>query len=198
MINYIQAIHNILEQLLERFLLLQVKGNRLVRTSQLYAEDDHAEATQLHNMRFDSILAIAAKRQPSQQPLPGIPRLQNLEHAAVLAENGINYDMPLTPIQVAQIRAERIAKEKKEQLSAQKASSAVAAAQSSNTAVIVTQATSIVATQSGAAQTQLTVVPATQFQSIVSAATGTAAVRILSDHIPFTSFSSSLNFILFL
>ena len=89
----------------------------------------------------------------------------------MLHDNGISYDSPLTPIEVAQIRAERINKEK-EQL-AQKATAAAAASQSNKTAVaaavIVTQAqTSVVATQSGTAQAQLTVVPATQLQSVVS------------------------------
>jgi hypothetical protein len=38
--------------------------------------------------------------------------MRNPKHAAVLADIGIIYDQPLTPIEVATRRAERIAKEK--------------------------------------------------------------------------------------
>ncbi|CAI9622546.1 unnamed protein product [Staurois parvus] len=64
----------------------------------------------------------AGKRSPPIKPLLGMnPFQKNPKHASVLAESGINYDKPLPPIQVASLRADRIAKEKKalEQVRAQ-------------------------------------------------------------------------------
>lgn len=42
------------------------------------------------------------------------PTLKNPKHAAVLQDHNINYDQPLNAMQVAAIRAERIAREKKQ------------------------------------------------------------------------------------
>jgi len=57
---------------------------------------------------------MAAKRVPPVRPqLSGSVGVKNTKHLAVLAENGINYDRPLSPVQVATLRAERIAREKK-------------------------------------------------------------------------------------
>lgn len=64
-------------------------------------------------MRFDAAKSIAAKRVPTLRPTLVSPTQKNPKHAAVLAESGVIYDTPLTPIQVAANRAERIAKEKK-------------------------------------------------------------------------------------
>ena len=84
-----------------------------MRTSQLYVQDGNSAVTTLFSVRFDSTKAMAAKRTPTLRPTLANPTLKNPKHAAVLAESGINYDQPLTPSQVATIRAERIAKEKK-------------------------------------------------------------------------------------
>lgn len=65
-------------------------------------------------MRFESTKSITAKRSPTLRPTLANPTLKNPKHAAVLAESGISYDAPMTPIQVAAVRAERIAKEKKQ------------------------------------------------------------------------------------
>lgn len=40
------------------------------------------------------------------------PTMKNANNAAVLADYGIQYDNPLTPMEVADIRTERINKEK--------------------------------------------------------------------------------------
>jgi E1A-binding protein p400 len=42
------------------------------------------------------------------------PTLKNPKHASVLQENNIQYDQPLNPMQVAEIRAQRIQREKKQ------------------------------------------------------------------------------------
>ena len=41
------------------------------------------------------------------------PLLKNPKHSAVLNDYGIGYDNPMSPVQVAAKRAERIAREKK-------------------------------------------------------------------------------------
>ena len=85
-----------------------------MRTSQLYINDNSAAITTLWNLRCDSVKAIAAKRTPTLKPTLANPTQKNPKHAAVLAESNINYEQPLTPIQVADIRARRIAKEKRQ------------------------------------------------------------------------------------
>ena len=97
--------------------LLQTKNNRPMRTSQLFLQDNHGSLTKQHSDRFDTCKAIAAKRTPTLRPTLTNPMLKNPKHAAVLAESGINYEQPLSPIQVAANRAERIAKEKRQNVS---------------------------------------------------------------------------------
>ncbi|XP_061459266.1 E1A-binding protein p400 isoform X4 [Rhineura floridana] len=92
----------------------QTKNSRPLRTNQLYAQDEGAAHTQLYTNHFEVMKMIAGKRSPPIKPLLGMnPFQKNPKHTSVLAESGINYDKPLPPIQVASLRAERIAKEKK-------------------------------------------------------------------------------------
>ena len=93
--------------------LFQTKNNRPMRTSQLYLQNNHNSISTLYSLRFDSCKLMATKRTPTFRPTVANPTLKNPKHAAVLAENGINYEQPLTPVQVAAIRAEKIAKDKK-------------------------------------------------------------------------------------
>ena len=88
-----------------------------MRTSQLFLQDNHASLTKQHSDRFEACKAIAAKRTPTLRPTLANPMLKNPKHAAVLAESGINYEQPLSPIQVAANRADRIAKEKRQNVS---------------------------------------------------------------------------------
>ncbi|KAM4808121.1 E1A-binding protein p400-like [Rhinophrynus dorsalis] len=98
-----------------------------LRTNQIYAQDEGVTHSQLFTTRFDLMKMTAGKRSPPIKPLLGMnPFQKNPKHASVLAESGINYDKPLPPIQVASLRADRIAKEKKalvEQVRAQQQSS---------------------------------------------------------------------------
>ncbi|XP_067862276.1 E1A-binding protein p400 isoform X3 [Heptranchias perlo] len=90
------------------------KNSRPLRTSQIYAQDESVMHTQLFTSHFELVKLIAGKRSPPIKPMLGMnPFQKNPKHASVLAESGINYDKPLPPIQVASLRAERIAKEKK-------------------------------------------------------------------------------------
>uniref|UniRef100_A0A8C9FGD8 E1A-binding protein p400 n=1 Tax=Pavo cristatus TaxID=9049 RepID=A0A8C9FGD8_PAVCR len=94
----------------------KTKNSRPLRTNQIYAQDEGATHTQLYTNHFEMMKMIAGKRSPPIKPLLGMnPFQKNPKHASVLAESGINYDKPLPPIQVASLRAERIAKEKKVQ-----------------------------------------------------------------------------------
>ncbi|XP_069612171.1 E1A-binding protein p400-like isoform X1 [Ranitomeya imitator] len=94
--------------------IYKTKNSRPLRTSQIYAQDEGVTHTQLYTNRFDLMKMTAGKRSPPIKPLLGMnPFQKNPKHASVLAESGINYDKPLPPIQVASLKAERIAKEKK-------------------------------------------------------------------------------------
>ena len=89
------------------------KAGRPLRTSQLAMQDKNQAFSQLLTVRFESMKSIANKRAPTTRPTLLSPANRNPKHAAVLAESGINYDSPLTPVEVAANRASRIAKEKK-------------------------------------------------------------------------------------
>ncbi|KAF4529302.1 hypothetical protein B566_EDAN011396, partial [Ephemera danica] len=98
---------------------MQNKAGRVMRTSQLYIQDNGASFTQLYVERFEVIATAASRRTPTMKPRLGNPTLRNPKHATVLAENGISYDSPLSPIDVAQRRHERIAKLKSAQVATQ-------------------------------------------------------------------------------
>uniref|UniRef100_A0A8C5QJ24 E1A binding protein p400 n=1 Tax=Leptobrachium leishanense TaxID=445787 RepID=A0A8C5QJ24_9ANUR len=88
--------------------------NKPLRTNQIYAQDEGMSHSQLFNTRFDLMKTAAGKRSPPIKPLLGMnPFQKNPKHASVLAESGINYDKPMLPVQIATLRADRIAKEKK-------------------------------------------------------------------------------------
>ncbi|XP_027700007.1 E1A-binding protein p400-like isoform X7 [Vombatus ursinus] len=94
--------------------MYKTKNSRPLRTNQIYAQDEGATRMQLYISHFEMAKMIAGKRSPLSKPLLGMnPFQKNPKHASVFAESGINYDKPLPPIQVASLRAERIAKEKK-------------------------------------------------------------------------------------
>uniref|UniRef100_A0A8C4X0Y3 Myb-like domain-containing protein n=1 Tax=Eptatretus burgeri TaxID=7764 RepID=A0A8C4X0Y3_EPTBU len=94
--------------------LYKTKNSQPLRTGQIYTQDDNSTATDLYSTRFDLGRLIAAKRSPPLKPILGTnPFQKNPKHASVLQESGIIYDKPLTPLQVAALRADRIAKEKK-------------------------------------------------------------------------------------
>jgi E1A-binding protein p400 len=68
----------------------------------------------LYSFRFESSKQIAGKRPPPLKQTLVNPTLKNPKHATVLSENNINYDHPLNPMSVAEIRAQRIQREKKQ------------------------------------------------------------------------------------
>lgn len=98
----------------EYIIYLQTKNNRPMRTSQLFVQDNHQAISMLYSLRFDGVKGIATKRPPPLKQTLVNPTLKNPKHASVLTENEINYEQPLTPMQVAEIRAQRIQREKKQ------------------------------------------------------------------------------------
>ncbi|KAH3876873.1 hypothetical protein DPMN_000724 [Dreissena polymorpha] len=85
-----------------------------MKTGQIHSQDNNNGMTILYSLRFDSSKSIAAKRPPSMRQTLVNPTLKNPKHASVLQENNILYDQPMNPMQVAEIRAQRIQREKKE------------------------------------------------------------------------------------
>jgi hypothetical protein len=104
--------------------------SRPVKTSVLFRQDNNNAWSSQFSSRFETIKAIANKRTPTTKPLLVNPTLRNPKHAAVLSESGISYDSPLSPVQVAANRAERIQREKQRSAAAAAAANAVVATQS--------------------------------------------------------------------
>ncbi|GAB6030178.1 hypothetical protein CHUAL_005854 [Chamberlinius hualienensis] len=86
----------------------QTKNNRPMKTSQLFAQDNNASFTQLYHSRFESMKSLMTSRMPSTKHLMSNSNARNPKHTSVLADSGINFDQPLSPMQVAALRAERI------------------------------------------------------------------------------------------
>ncbi|KAK3083777.1 hypothetical protein FSP39_003020, partial [Pinctada imbricata] len=94
--------------------IYKTKNNRPMRTSQIHLQDNHQALTMLYSLRWDSAKTIANKRPPPLKQTLVNPTLKNPKHATVLSENNINYENPLNPMSVAEIRAQRIQREKKQ------------------------------------------------------------------------------------
>ncbi|CAD5114285.1 unnamed protein product [Dimorphilus gyrociliatus] len=94
------------------------KSGRSLRTSQLILQDQNKSLTQYFNNRIELILTLSKKRSPPPRPALANPTQKNPKHQMVLVENGITYDNPLSPVQVAKRRADRINKDKPKQTTA--------------------------------------------------------------------------------
>ncbi|GLV35974.1 domino [Carabus blaptoides fortunei] len=90
----------------------QFKSNRPMRTAQLYTQDNNSSFSQLMIQRFDSLKQISSKRSVTTKSASTNSHMKNPKHTAVLTEYGIDYEHPLTPVEVATRRAERIQREK--------------------------------------------------------------------------------------
>jgi E1A-binding protein p400 len=82
-----------------------------MRTSQLYNQDKNNSFTFIGNHKYESVKSVSNKRTSTVKSLPVAPLMKN-PNAALIAECGIQIENPLTPTDVAALRAERIAKEK--------------------------------------------------------------------------------------
>ncbi|XP_039292114.1 helicase domino isoform X2 [Nilaparvata lugens] len=98
------------------------KCSSRARTASLFSQDNNMTYSRTMNARFDMVRLVAGKR----IPLPMMNSVyggsggsggggevgKNPKHAAILAACSIDYDAPLTPVEVAARRAERIARQK--------------------------------------------------------------------------------------
>lgn len=91
----------------------QQKTARPMRTSQMYTQDNNSKFSQIMMQRYDALKAIPNKRPPQQRSLGSNLISKNPKHLAMLTECGIDLDHPVSPVEVAARRAERIAREKK-------------------------------------------------------------------------------------
>lgn len=97
-------------------LVTQMKYTRNYKTAQLYVQDSNSTYTQMMNSRFDAIRGVSNRRAPTLKRLPLNTTTKNPKHAQLLAECEIDYDRPLTPVEIAAKRAQRLAKEKQTQM----------------------------------------------------------------------------------
>lgn len=116
-------------------------GNRPMRTSQLYTSDNNNSFSSVWHQKFETLKSIFHKKAPTNRLVVERSLLEcpdhlsscssnersmlggstasanrsatNTKHALVLQEAGIAYDTPLNPVQVAAVRAERIAQKQK-------------------------------------------------------------------------------------
>lgn len=85
------------------------KTPRALRSAQMFANDNNASFTKFMRNNFDHVRAAYMKKAPQLKQILVNPSLKNPKHAAVLAEFGVtNYDIPMTPMDIAARRAEKI------------------------------------------------------------------------------------------
>lgn len=85
------------------------KAIRALRTSQLFINDNNSSFNKLLKANFEFIKAAYLKKAPRVKQILVNPSMKNPKHAAVLAEFGVtNYDQPLTPVEIAARRAEKM------------------------------------------------------------------------------------------
>ncbi|XP_071789876.1 E1A-binding protein p400-like isoform X9 [Asterias amurensis] len=151
----------------------QTKNNRPMKTSQLHTQDGNASHTNFYSDKFELIKTVIGKRQPYLKQVLNNPLLKNPKHSAVLNDFGISYDKPMSPIQAATKRAERIAREKKaaaEQQQRQRIQEAQAKQQQQQVAAAAAAVVQPVATATTAA--------VMQSGTINRTALGTGAIRV--------------------
>ncbi|KAL0125638.1 hypothetical protein PUN28_004615 [Cardiocondyla obscurior] len=90
----------------------QSKSNRSMRTSQLHNQDRNNSFTSTGGQRYEIMKSVSNKRTPTVKPSIINPMMRNPTNTTALAEYKIQIENPITPIEVATRRADRIAKEK--------------------------------------------------------------------------------------
>ena len=100
-----------------------------MKTSVLFKQDNNNAWSSQFASRFETIKAIANKRTPTTKPLLVSSTQRNPKHASVLADFSVSYDTPLSPVQVAANRAERILRDKQRTQQAAAAQAQLAAQQ---------------------------------------------------------------------
>merc|ERR1719211_497048 len=109
-------------------------NRQALKTGALFKTDNNNAFSSKFCGRFETIKSIANKRTPTTTPLLVNPTLRNPKHAAVLAESGIDYDSPVSPVQVAANRADRIQASKARTAGLPQTSNTTSASTASSTA----------------------------------------------------------------
>src|SRR5690606_14828035 len=81
---------------------------RPLRTGFLFDQDKNLTFTHQYATRFDNIQTLAAKRPPALKPIFINQTGANPKHLTLLRDHKISIDAPMTPMEVATVRAKRI------------------------------------------------------------------------------------------
>ncbi len=90
-----------------------------MRTSQIFSVDNNNSFSTVWHQKFETLKSIFHKKAPTNRSMltgssaAANRSATNAKHALVLQEAGISYETPLNPVQVAAVRAERIAQKQK-------------------------------------------------------------------------------------
>lgn len=128
---------------------------RCLRTTQLYANDNNASFTKIMKGRFDCIKTAYLKKAPAPKRHFITSSLMNPKHMEVLQEFGIvNYDQPITPQNIAIMRANKMREKQRTQCLPPPPSVAAAGSGSTASAGQQSAAASTVAAGAGGQTTQ--------------------------------------------
>lgn len=95
----------------------QTKSNKLMRTSQLHNQDKNVSFSSMACQRYEVVKSVSNKRTPTvvKPLLVSNSLMRNPTNAAMVIEKGIQVENPMSPMEVATQRADRIAKERLKQ-----------------------------------------------------------------------------------
>lgn len=116
----INVKENILNEHMNIYSLLfcfqqQNKSNKLMRTSQLHNQDKNVSFSSMACQRYEVVKSVSNKRTPTVvKPLLVNSLIRNPTSTAMVIEKGIQ-ENPMSPMEVATQRADRIAKERLKQ-----------------------------------------------------------------------------------
>ncbi|XP_068750575.1 helicase domino-like isoform X1 [Montipora capricornis] len=96
------------------YLPVKIKGpsGRSFKTHHLLAQDAGRSPTIVRSSVFELVKRTSQKRKPTLKQMLVDPQLKNFKHSSVLAASGISEEKTLNPVQLATMKAERIAREK--------------------------------------------------------------------------------------
>lgn len=87
-----------------------------MRTNQLYVQDNSRALTTCFMLHVEALKGLPPKRSTamSLSSTATVSGTRNAKHIAALVDLNLNYDQPVSPLQIAAMRAERLAKDKKQ------------------------------------------------------------------------------------
>lgn len=153
-----------------------------MRTAQMFTSDNNNSFTSVWHHKFETLKSIVQKKAPTNRSILSggsgstARGATNAKHAGVLQEAGISYDAPLNPVQVAAVRAERIAQKQKQAAEQQQQQQRLTA--TSSTATAATPSSPAVRTPTTAPQTTAAA-PATTSAPQTAATTTTGGQQTL-------------------